>query len=160
VFKESAEEIASWEAESTLKEGGEHHILICIWCGEVFAGGRAPLQHFTIQEKVICNELVNLAFIYIGRLEQMLVQGGHGREEDSLRRGIKVSEGVEIAKKMMRNGGGEKSDWGWLLVPFLIAAAVRGMQWFTGLHLKLWIGGHDYPNGTRNLFSSIYDRGK
>jgi hypothetical protein len=70
------------------------------------------LQHFTIQEKVICNELVNLAFIYIGRLEQMLVQGGHGREEDSLRRGIKVSEGVEIAKKMMRNGGGEKSDWG------------------------------------------------
>jgi hypothetical protein len=42
----------------------------------------------------------------------------------------------------------------------LIVAAARGTQRFTGLHLKLWIGGHDYPNGIRNLFQSIYDRGK
>jgi hypothetical protein len=62
VVKESAEEIAGQEAESTL-EGGEHHNLICVGCGEAFTGGKTPLQHHTIWEKVICNELANLAFI-------------------------------------------------------------------------------------------------
>jgi hypothetical protein len=66
----------------------------------------------TIWEKVICNELVDLAFIYNGCLEQMRVRGGHGQEEDSLRQGIKVSKEMEIAKKTMRNGGGERSDLG------------------------------------------------
>jgi hypothetical protein len=42
----------------------------------------------------------------------MRVRGGHGQEEDSLRQGIKVSEEMEIAKKTMRNGGGERSDLG------------------------------------------------
>jgi hypothetical protein len=40
----------------------------------------------------------------------MLMRGNHGQEEDSLRRGIKVSEETKIVKKTMRNGGGMKSD--------------------------------------------------
>jgi hypothetical protein len=48
-----------------------------------------PLQHSAIREKVIYNELVNLAFIYNEHLKQMWVQGGHGREEDLLRQGTK-----------------------------------------------------------------------
>jgi hypothetical protein len=109
VVKEYAEEIACREAESALEEGGKHHNLICIGCGEIFASDRVPLQHGVIQEKVICNELANLAFICSERLEEMRVWGGHGRKEDSLRREIKVSEEAEIAKKTMRNGGNEKS---------------------------------------------------
>jgi hypothetical protein len=51
------EEITGLEAKSISKEGGEHHDLICIGCGKVFAGGRMPLQHCAIWEKVIHNEL-------------------------------------------------------------------------------------------------------
>jgi hypothetical protein len=42
-IKESTKEIVGREAKSGLEEGGEHHNLICIGCGEVFAGGRTPL---------------------------------------------------------------------------------------------------------------------
>jgi Fe2+ or Zn2+ uptake regulation protein len=48
VVKEFTEEIAGREAESALEKGGKHHNLICIGCGEVFAGGRTPLQHDAI----------------------------------------------------------------------------------------------------------------
>jgi hypothetical protein len=48
VVKEFAKEIIGQEAKSALKDGGEHHNLICIGCGEVLAGGRTPLQHDTI----------------------------------------------------------------------------------------------------------------
>jgi hypothetical protein len=73
VVEEYAEEIAGWEAESTLEDGGEHHNLIFIGCGEVFTGGRTPLQHDTMRENVICNELANLASICNEHLEQMWV---------------------------------------------------------------------------------------
>jgi Fe2+ or Zn2+ uptake regulation protein len=69
VVKESAEEITGLEAKSALKEGVEHHNIICIGCGKVFVGGRTPLQHDVVQEKVVHNEFVNLAFIYKGRLK-------------------------------------------------------------------------------------------
>jgi hypothetical protein len=105
VVEESTEEIVGWEAESTLQGGGEHHNLICIGCGEVFTGGRTPLQYSTIWEKMICIELANLTFICNGRLEQMRMQGDHGWDDDSLRQEIKVSEETDIAKKMMRKGG-------------------------------------------------------
>jgi hypothetical protein len=82
MVKESAEEITGREAKSAL-EKGEHYNLICIGCGGgVFTDGRTTLQYNAIWEKVIYNELANLAFIYNGRLEQMQVQGGHGREKD------------------------------------------------------------------------------
>jgi hypothetical protein len=56
-----------------LEEGGEHNNLICIGCGEVFTDGRTPLQHNVVWDKVICNELANLVFIYNGHLEHMRV---------------------------------------------------------------------------------------
>jgi hypothetical protein len=79
VVKESAEEIAGWEAESALKKGRKHHNFIGIGCRKILTGGSAPLQHGAIQEKVIRNELVDLAFICDGRLKQVWVWGSHGR---------------------------------------------------------------------------------
>jgi hypothetical protein len=67
------EEIMGREAESVLKEGGEHHNLICTRSGEEYTGGRTPLQHSVIWEKVICNDLANLTFICNGCLKQMRV---------------------------------------------------------------------------------------
>jgi hypothetical protein len=110
VVKEYAEEIISREPESALEEGGEHHNLICIGCGEVFTGSRMPFQHGVIRKKVICNEHTNLAFICNGPLEQIQVRDGHGQEEHSLWRRIKESEEAKIAKKTMRNRSGVRSD--------------------------------------------------
>jgi hypothetical protein len=109
VIKEYAEEIAGWEAESALKGGGKHHNFIRIGCRKVFTSGRAPLQHDTIREKVICIELADLTFIYDRWLKQVRVWGGHGWEEVSLRRGIELSKEMETARKKMRNGGSVKS---------------------------------------------------
>jgi hypothetical protein len=39
-------------------------------------------------------------------LKPVQVCGSHGREEESLRRGIEVSEEIEIVRKTIRNGGG------------------------------------------------------
>jgi hypothetical protein len=72
------EEVSSQEAESTLKEGGKHHNLICVGCWNVFPSDRTPLQHCMIGEEVVRNELVNLALIHDGWLEKVQVRGGHG----------------------------------------------------------------------------------
>jgi hypothetical protein len=101
VIKESVEEITGREAESTLKDGGKHH--------NFFAGGRAPLQHGTVWEKVVHNKFVNLTFIYNGELKQMRVRGDHFWEEALLRRGTNTSEVTEIVKRKKRNGGGMRN---------------------------------------------------
>jgi hypothetical protein len=46
-----------------LEEGGGHHDFIGVRCWDVFIGGRAPLQHLTIGEKVARDELTDLAFV-------------------------------------------------------------------------------------------------
>jgi hypothetical protein len=56
VVKESTEEITSWEAKSTLKEGGEHQNLIHVGCWDVFPDGKTPLQHGAVREMVIRNK--------------------------------------------------------------------------------------------------------
>jgi hypothetical protein len=112
MMKESTEEIIGREAESVLEKGRKHHNFIGIGCGKIFTSSGMSLQHDMIQEKVTCNELTNLAFICNRHLKQVQVRGSHGREEDSLRQGIEVSEETEIARKMMRNGGGMRSDEG------------------------------------------------
>jgi hypothetical protein len=68
VIKESAEEIIGREAESVLK-GRKYHYFIRIGCRKVFTGGRAPLQHGAVWEKVVHNKFVDLTFICDGRLE-------------------------------------------------------------------------------------------
>jgi hypothetical protein len=78
------EEVTSREVESAMKEIGEHCNLIYIWCRNVFSGGRTPLQHNTVREEVVRNQLADLAFIYDGQLEQVRVRGGHDREGVSL----------------------------------------------------------------------------
>jgi hypothetical protein len=103
VVKESIEEIIGWEAKSALK-GGKPHNFICIGCGKVFVGDRTALQHGAVWEKVVHNKFVNLTFIQDRRLKQVQVRDGHGWEDGSLRRGIKASEEVAIARKK-RNGG-------------------------------------------------------
>jgi hypothetical protein len=99
VVKKTVEEVASREVESALKEIGEHRNLICIWCRNVFPGGRTPLQYNTVRDEVVCNQLADLAFIYDGQLEQVRVRGGHDREGVSLQQGINASARVEIARK-------------------------------------------------------------
>jgi translation elongation factor P/translation initiation factor 5A len=59
------EEIASCEAESTLK-GGKHHNFIRIVSRKVFTSGMAPLQHGMIREKVVRKELADFTFICDG----------------------------------------------------------------------------------------------
>jgi hypothetical protein len=105
MIKESVEEIAGWEAESALKEGGKYHNFICIRCRKIFTDGSTPLQHGVVRENVGRNKFVNFTFIYDGRLEQVWVRGSHGWEEISLRQGINVSEETKILRKK-RNGGG------------------------------------------------------
>jgi hypothetical protein len=99
------EEITGREAEPALKEGGNNHNFIRIGCRKVFTGGRAPLQHDAVWEKVVHNEFVDLTFICDRRLKQVRVQGGHGWEEVSLRRGIEASKETKIARKRNINGG-------------------------------------------------------
>jgi hypothetical protein len=68
VLEESTVEITGRVAESALKKERKHHNFIGIGCEKIFTGGGMPLQHGAIREKVIHNELVNLAFIRNGRL--------------------------------------------------------------------------------------------
>jgi hypothetical protein len=110
VIKESTEEIIGREAESVLKEGGKYHNFICIGSWKIFTGGRAPLQHSAVREKVVRNKFANLTFIYDGRLKQVQLRGGHGWEETLLRRGINKSEETEIARRKKRNGGGVRNS--------------------------------------------------
>jgi hypothetical protein len=63
------EEILDWETEPALKEGGEHHNFICVGCWDVLVGGRAPLQHRAVWEKMAHNKLADLIFIREGWLE-------------------------------------------------------------------------------------------
>jgi hypothetical protein len=69
VIKESAEEIASREPESALKEGRKHHNFIRMGRRKIFTGGRAPLQHGAVREKVVRSKFADLTFIYDGRLK-------------------------------------------------------------------------------------------
>jgi hypothetical protein len=57
------EKIADWESKSALEEGGEHHDFIGVGCWNLLTGGRAPLQHLTVREKVARDKLTDLAFI-------------------------------------------------------------------------------------------------
>jgi hypothetical protein len=82
VIQESIEEIADRETEPMLEEGGEHHNFICVGCWNVLAGGRAPLQHRVVWEKMARNKLAYLIFIRNGWLEQVRIQGGHGQGKD------------------------------------------------------------------------------
>jgi hypothetical protein len=72
VIQESAEEIADRETEPML-EGGEHHNFICVGCWNVLVGGRAPLQHRVVWEKMARNKLAYLIFIRNGWLEQVRI---------------------------------------------------------------------------------------
>jgi hypothetical protein len=63
VVQKSAEEIADRETKPTLEESGNHHTFICVGCQNVHAGGRAPLQHRAIWEKMARDKLANLIFI-------------------------------------------------------------------------------------------------
>jgi hypothetical protein len=83
MINKTTEEVASWEAKSAFEERREHHNLIRIVCGNVFPSGRMPLQHGTVQEKVIHNHLADFTFICDGSLEQVWVRGSHGWEEES-----------------------------------------------------------------------------
>jgi hypothetical protein len=62
------------------EERGKHHDLVCIGCRNIVTGGRTPLQHDAVREKVVRDELMNLTFIRGGRLKQVWVQGGHSWE--------------------------------------------------------------------------------
>jgi hypothetical protein len=111
VIKESVEEITGQEAESTLK-GGKHHNFSRIGCRKIFTCGRAPLQHDVVEEKVVHDKFTNLTFICDGRLKHMRVCGGHSWEEALLRRGINMSEEMEITRRKKRNGDGVRKCWG------------------------------------------------
>jgi hypothetical protein len=46
-----------------LEEGGEHHNLIGVGSRYILTGGRTPLQHLTIWEKIALDELTDLILI-------------------------------------------------------------------------------------------------
>jgi hypothetical protein len=77
VIEQSTEEIATKESKPVLEERGEHHNFVCIGCGNVFSGGRPPLQHGTVGEKIVCNKFANLFFVYDRWLEEVGMRGGH-----------------------------------------------------------------------------------
>jgi hypothetical protein len=63
VIEKATEEIANWKSKFVLEEGGEHHNLVGVGCWDILTGGRAPLQHLMIREKMSCDELTDLGFI-------------------------------------------------------------------------------------------------
>jgi hypothetical protein len=63
VVQKTVKEITDWKTKPTLEEGGEYHNFICVGCQNVLTGGRAPLQHPTVWEKMAHDELVNLVFV-------------------------------------------------------------------------------------------------
>jgi hypothetical protein len=73
VVQKTVKEIAGWKTKPTLEEGGEHYNFICVGCWDVLIGGRAPLQHLTVWEKMSHDKLTNLIFISNRRLEQVRV---------------------------------------------------------------------------------------
>jgi hypothetical protein len=68
-LKESVLEIMSEKSKSPLEDGGEHHNFFGTGCQDVIPCDRSPLEHGTIQEKVILTQFGNLAFIHDGLLE-------------------------------------------------------------------------------------------
>jgi hypothetical protein len=99
MLEKSTQEIASREPESLLEEWGEHHNFLGIGCRDVLPSGRLPLEHEAIREKVILNQLEDLAFIHNRLLEHVWVGSGHDREEETLRWGIEASTGGGIAQE-------------------------------------------------------------
>jgi hypothetical protein len=79
VVQESVEEIIDRETKPTLKEGDEHHNFICVGCRNVLVGGRVPLQHNVVWEKMARDKLVNHIFIRDRWLEQVWVRGSHSQ---------------------------------------------------------------------------------
>jgi hypothetical protein len=61
-----------------LEEGGEHHNFNRVGCWDILTGGRAPLQHLMMQEKIALDKLTDLIFIGDRQLEQVWVRGSHG----------------------------------------------------------------------------------
>jgi hypothetical protein len=57
------EELADRETEPVLEEGGKHHNPIWVGRWDILTGGRAPLQHHTVWEKMVHNKLADLIFI-------------------------------------------------------------------------------------------------
>jgi hypothetical protein len=68
-----AEEIADWKTKPTMEGGGKHHNLICVGCWDVLTGGRAPLHHLTIWEKIARDKLMDLVFVADRWLEHVRV---------------------------------------------------------------------------------------
>jgi hypothetical protein len=91
VIKESAEEVAGREAKSALEEGGKHQNLGCIWCRNVFPGGRTQLHNCVVWEKIIRIKLADFILIHDGRMEKVRVQGSHDWEEGSQQHEIGAS---------------------------------------------------------------------
>jgi hypothetical protein len=157
MIKKTAEKVTSREAKSVLKEIGEHHNLICIGCWNVFPGGRTPLQHGAVWEKVVCSRLADLTFICNEPLEQVRVRGGHGWKEKSyygersmqLRRRWRREEmrrEMVVVREMVRVSG--KS-------PFNSSGNEGARNGSLKLHLGFWVNGQIYPNGKESLISSI-----
>jgi hypothetical protein len=67
------EEIKEWESKPALKEAGEHHNFICVGCWDILTGGRVPLQHLGIQEKIALDEFTDLVLVGDRWQEQVFV---------------------------------------------------------------------------------------
>jgi hypothetical protein len=102
VAKEPTEDIIDQEAKSMLEEGGKHDNLIRIGCWDVFPGGRTPLQHCAVPEKVIHDKLVDSILIHNGRLEKVRMLGGHSWGEGSQHHKVRASVKVGITGKLQK----------------------------------------------------------
>jgi hypothetical protein len=89
VVMEVAEEIIGRKPKFMLKEGGQHHNLTGVRCGNVFIFGWPPLDYDTVRKVFPC-ALKEFPFIDEGGLEQLRVRGGHGTGKGDLGKETRV----------------------------------------------------------------------
>jgi hypothetical protein len=82
-MEKAVEEITRREAKSALEKGCGYHDFISIGCGNVFIFCRPPLECDVAGEKVVLDELEELALINGRGFEHLWVRGSHGEEDES-----------------------------------------------------------------------------
>jgi hypothetical protein len=71
MLEKAVKEIAGEKTESALKEGKEHHNLLCVGCRDILPFGRPPMENRVIWEVMILDEFEDFTLIRNGLLEHV-----------------------------------------------------------------------------------------
>jgi hypothetical protein len=84
MLEQALKEIAGEKTESELKEGRQHHNLLCVGCWYVLPFGRSPLENRAIWEEMILDEFEDFPLTRNILLEHVWMGGVHGEGKEDL----------------------------------------------------------------------------